>query len=225
MARKLSPWIARRVAFGVAAMALFVGLAHAEELTRAVRVIGPDGGASSGEAKRKPPTKAPDAPRLTNSVDLNLEILPGAEAPVGTKMSFRVSAKKKGYVILVDVDADGKLTQIFPNFLTLAMADGRSVETNQIPPGKPVVIPQAGSKIYEFVASPPAGVGMTLAIFSETPLEMVDLPDVPPELAGKPEEAQFVRDAANSLKLAPVDASAGFQEPKFSYAAQFYVVR
>jgi hypothetical protein len=207
-------------------LAASVGFVKAEGLTRAVRIIGPDAKPQpEGAPATTAPAQLPNSPQLTNNADLKLEILPGVDALVGTKMSFRVGAKKKGYLILVDVDAAGKLTQIFPNFQSLALADGHSLEGNQLPAGKQVTIPQVGSKTYEFVAAPPRGVGMTMAIFSETPLEMVDLPDVPSELAGKAEAAQFVRDAANGLRVVAADSSGGGQEPKFSFDARFYAIR
>jgi hypothetical protein len=197
-----------------------------EGLTRAVRIQGPESKPKSEAAPESTtPLTAPQDPRLTNMVDLTLEMTPASEAPLGTRLSFRVGAKKKGYVILVDVDAAGKLAQIFPNFLTLAMAQGQSAESNQIPAKTPVTIPQAGSRTYEFVASPPVGIGMVMAIFSETPLEMVDLPDVPPELAGQAGAADFLRDAANGLRIVPAEGTGEFQQPKLSFVAHFYVIR
>jgi hypothetical protein len=65
---------------------------------------------------------------------------------------------------------------------------------------------------------------MMLAIFSETPVEMVDLPDVPADLVGKPAAAEYLRQAADGLKIVAADSGGGFESPKFSYAAQFYVV-
>jgi hypothetical protein len=198
--------------------------AQSEGLTRAVRIIGPDSKPEAAPETTAPLTPPEDA-RLTNPVDLTLEMSPASVARLGTKLSFRVGAKKKGYVILVDVDATGKLVQIFPNFLSLAMAQGKSAETNQIPAKTMVTIPQAGSKTYEFVASPPTGIGMVMAIFSEMPLEMVDLPDVPPELVGQAGAAEYVREAANGLRIVPAEGSGEFQEPKLSFVAHFYVIR
>jgi hypothetical protein len=201
-------------------------VAQSEGLTRGVHLLGPDSKPKPGAApETTAPLTPPEDPRLTNPAELTLEMSPVSEARLGTRLSFRVGARKKGYVILVDVDATGKLTQIFPNFLTLAMAQGPKVESNQIPAKTPVTIPQAGSKTYEFVASPPSGIGMVMAIFSETPLEMVDLPDVPPELVGQIGAAEFVRDAANGLRIVPAEGTGDFQEPKLSFVGHFYVIR
>ncbi|MDI9849771.1 DUF4384 domain-containing protein [Rhodoblastus sp. 17X3] len=210
--------------FGLAP-ALSVAGEQSEGLTRAVRVIAPEPkGLDDGTPEGPVPTP-PEQPRLANRAGLTFEILPGAPASIGTRMSFRVGARRKGYVILVDVAADGKLTQIFPNVLSLAKTDGRSPETNEIPAGQQIRIPAEGSKTYEFVASPPRGVGLAMAIFSEAPLELVDLPDVPADLAGKAGEAEFVRDAANGLKILATDQTGGFQDPSFSFEARYYVIR
>ncbi|WP_294541217.1 DUF4384 domain-containing protein [uncultured Rhodoblastus sp.] len=200
--------------------------APSEGLSRAVRIQGPESKPKSEAApEATTPQTAPQDPRLTNMVDLTMEMSPSADAPLGTRLSFRVGARKKGYVILVDVDATGRLTQIFPNFLTLAKAQGPIAESNQIPAKTLVTIPQAGSRTYEFVASAPRGIGMVMAIFSETPLEMVDLPDVPPELAGQAGAAEFLRDAANGLRIVPAEGTGEFQQPKLSFVAHFYVIR
>jgi Domain of unknown function (DUF4384) len=210
--------------FGLA-LAPSVAAEQSDGLTRAVRVIAPEPRGPDGGQPEGPVPTPPEQPRLANKVGLTLDILPGAAASIGTRMSFRVGARKKGYVILVDVAADGKLTQIFPNVLSLAKTDGRSPETNEIPAGRQINIPAEGSKIYEFVAAPPKGVGLAMAIFSETPLELVDLPDVPADLAGKSGEAEFVRDAANGLKILATDQTGGFQDPSFSFEARYYVFR
>ena len=52
--------------------------------------------------------------KAANPAEVSVELLPGLDVAVGAKVSFRVTTKKAGYVVLVDVDADGKLTQIFP---------------------------------------------------------------------------------------------------------------
>lgn len=50
----------------------------------------------------------------TNAASISLEILPSQTVSVGGKVSFGVTARKRGYLILVDVDAEGRMSQIFP---------------------------------------------------------------------------------------------------------------
>ena len=216
---------ARRCAVTASAAVVYAAAACAqaqEGLTRAVKVIGPT---PPGAVSAPPPVALPVGPKLKNTVGLTLDVLPGSSVPVGSPMSFRVAGRKDGYVILVDIDASGKLTQIFPNVISLALGDGSAKEENHVAPNKSFAIPPAGSKIYEFVAAPPLGVGMVVAIFSETPLQMIDLPDVPSALAGQADAATFLGDAANNLRIVPADGSGGFLEPKLSFEARFYQIR
>src|SRR5262249_40221950 len=119
--------------------------------------------------------------RIVNSAELVVEILPGAEIPVGTKVSFRISSKKPGYLLLIDVDATGKLTQIYPNPMSVVSARGGREKSNQVRPGKPIVIPNPSDTYagYEFVASPPRGIATIVALLSARPVQIIDLPDVP----------------------------------------------
>ena len=196
---------------------------------RGVRVIG----------RETPTTQAPDreqesrggaasvpaSPSLKNSAGLTFDILPGTSVPVGSKLSFRIGASRSGYVVIVDVDASGKTTQIYPTALAGAMESGRSDAINRIAGGTTLVIPPSNSTLYEFVASPPSGVGMTMAIFSEAPLQVIDLPDVPAALLGRADEATFLRDAAKELRFLPTDEGADLKSPDLSFAARFYAVR
>jgi hypothetical protein len=199
----------------------------AQEATRGVHLSGPKSpdNAPHGAAVEGESRELPAIPQLNNPAQVSLTISPGSNTHIGDKLSFRVSAKKKGSFILVDVDAEGRVTQIFPNFLSLASEQGQVAESNKLVVNAPVLVPAEGSKLYEFVASPPGGVGMTLAIFSEAPIEMVDLPDVPAEMVGRAEAAEFLCKAADGLQIVSADPAAGFQPAKFSYAAQFYRVR
>src|SRR5262249_18103244 len=101
--------------------------------------------------------KLPPGIKVANAAELAVEILPGAEIPTGTKVFFRVSTKKEGYLLLVDVDATGKVTQIYPNPMSLLNASGGRQNSNRIKPGKPIVIPNPTDPYagFEFVASPP----------------------------------------------------------------------
>src|SRR6266446_5514525 len=53
--------------------------------------------------------------KVENSAGVSVDLLPKLEVSVGSKIGFRIATKKTGYLILLDVDASGRLTQIFPN--------------------------------------------------------------------------------------------------------------
>jgi hypothetical protein len=52
---------------------------------------------------------------IPNTANVSLQISPNQPVSVGTKISFRVTAKKPGYLVLVDIDANGHMSQIFPS--------------------------------------------------------------------------------------------------------------
>ena len=53
------------------------------------------------------------AASVPNAASLSIQMTPDQTASIGSKVSFRVTAKKPGYVLLVDIDANGKMSRIF----------------------------------------------------------------------------------------------------------------
>jgi hypothetical protein len=169
-----------------------------------------------------PDNADPDA-KTNNSAGLNIEVLPITDVQAGEKMAFRISTRKAGFLVLVDVDSQGKLAQIYPNMLTLSDSKGIDSRANFITPQIPVTVPVAGAKAnFEFVAAPPVGVGMIVAILSDKPLQIVDLPDVPTALAGQSGAADFVRENARALTIVSADIGGQIKVPKWSIATAFY---
>src|SRR5262245_32561870 len=173
-----------------------------------------------------PATPPPFLPPAENGAGVALDIQPGPEVQVGGKVTFRVSAKRPGYLILVDVDAAGRVTQIFPNRGSLLRIGSRE-NLNLVKPGRAMTIPEPGNAYagFEFVAAPPTGTAMVVAILSDRPVQMLDLPDVPTEVVGQPEALNYIADAARSLRIASASESRGLLEAKWSFDARLYVVR
>lgn len=180
-------------------------------------------------AKTPPPSLPTDedaSAASNNPAGVRIEIRPRSEVRLGERLAFEVSAKKQGFLILLDVDAEGKLKQIYPNALTLSNPNGVDADANRIMPRRPVTVPESdGTARYEFVAAPPLGVGMIVAILSDDPLQIVDLPDVPAALVGNKAAIDFLRENSKSLKIVPIEASSPPRAPKWSFAAKFYAVR
>ena len=163
--------------------------------------------------------------KATNPAELSVELLPGLDVAVGAKVSFRVTTKKAGYVILVDVDADGKLTQIFPAPSNLIGARAPRPNANYITPGKPLSIPTSGDGFggIEYVAAPPTGVAMVVAILSDRPVQILDLPDIPASLTGQAEALAFLTKFARELRIP--QSGGRLQEARWSFDAKFYAIR
>lgn len=185
--------------------------------------------ASSAVANAAGVTLSPAAPGTTtapNPASVTIELAKGNEVAAGDKVVLIISAKKPGYLILLDVDATGKTQQIYPNLQSMRMPNGATDEANAIRPGKPVRIPDQLSLIanFEFVAEQPFGSSMIIALFSARPVQLVDLPDVPENLLGNPAAIDFLYAAAKELRLAGRNEATPLLDPQWSMAAQFYTI-
>ena len=162
--------------------------------------------------------------KVENPAGVSIDLIPKLEVSVGSKIGFRVATKKAGYLILLDVDAAGKLTQIFPN--PTAATRGAREASNLVKPGRTLTIPQLGTPYagFEFVADLPAGIAMVVALLSDKPVQVVDLPDPPPPAAAPDETLKYVRDQARTLKI-PNSESGQLEQPNWSIDGKFYVIR
>ncbi len=216
-------------------LASFMGLsftAPAQEAirNRAVRIIGNEATQTPAPTAPTGPTTAPaitDAEqRADNPYGVKLEILPGEEVLVGAEMAVRVSVEKSGYLVVVDVDSGGRLTQIYPNTQSLADKGGQLEKANFLTKGKSRLVPDPKEKSsFQFVAAEPKGVGMVVAILSDKPVQMIDLPDVPAALAGQKPAVEYVRENTRSLKILPASDNGVIVEPKWSFVTKFYVIK
>jgi Domain of unknown function (DUF4384) len=162
--------------------------------------------------------------KVENPAGVSVDLIPKLEVPAGSKVGFRIATKRAGYVILLDVDASGRLTQIFPN--PTAATHGVREATNLIKPGRPLTIPQLGSPYggFEFVAEPPAGIAMVVALLSDKPVQVVDLPDTPPPAFAPGDALKYVRDQARTLKVANPEGGR-LEQPNWSIDGKFYLIK
>ena len=167
--------------------------------------------------------------KVPNAAGLSMQILPGPDITAGSQVSFQVSSKKAGYLILVDVDATGKLVQIYPNPMSLMGPNGIRENSNFIQAGKTLRIPDRGSAYsgFEFVASPPIGTAMVVALLSDRPVQLVDLPDLPGSVAGSTSAADYLTKLANELRIPSGGKGATDQlvEAHWSFDVKFYAIR
>lgn len=215
-------------AIGLIGLAVFALPVLAQDDTRGVRII--EGTQGQPVAPASPPPMGnidirQTAIRADNPAGLELAILPDLELAAGTRVTLRVATKKQGYLILVDVDPSGKLTQIYPNRHTLERRDNPEM-LNFIKPGQLVTIPNQSNPYagFEFVASPPAGVAMLVAILSDKPVHIMDLPDISPPQAGQAAFDQLL-EGARRLRIAREDGNAALEEPTWSFEAKLYLVK
>jgi len=226
----------RRLAgYGLAVLGLVCAVAPAyaqtsEDNSRAVRIIeGTQGQPAAPAISAAPPMGNVDVRRMPirseNSAGVDLAILPDVELATGTRVTLRIATRQQGYLILVDIDPSGKLTQIYPNRHLLQTQESRE-QLNLIKPGQAMTIPNRDNPFagFEFVASPPAGVAMLVAILSDKPVHLLDLPDVAPPQTGQAAFDQLF-DIARRLRIAREDGNEALEEPKWSFDAKLYLVK
>lgn len=117
----------------------------------------------------------------SNAAGLTLAIEGGLPLRVGQFVSFRVSADRPGTLLLLDVDPDGRLAQVYPSNLT---ADGGT----RLTPGRPLTIPNAlgaSGKPLRIRVTEPSGQGLLLGLFIEGELPQLDAL-MPAGLSGGP---------------------------------------
>jgi hypothetical protein len=175
------------------------------------------------------PTAAPNLADLANVTPANeaqlaVEMLPGKTVNVGSLVSFKITSKKPGYVVLMDMDAAGHLTQIYPN--TPSLTRTSRVNGNYIKPGSPLVIPLATDPYagVRYVVSPPNGQAMIVGILSASPVQIVDLPDIPAEILSRPDMIlAYLAKRTNELRIPDQDNK--LREAQWSFDAKPYTIQ
>jgi uncharacterized protein DUF4384 len=218
--------IARRAIAGLSAT-VFIGTAALAQAPRSVTIL-PD--VPEVPEAAPAPNISPMRLELLNSTvkvenpaGVSVDLIPKLEVSAGSKIGFRIAAKKTGYLILLDIAASGKLSQIFPN--PTAVTSGMRDVPNLIKPGRPLTIPQLGTPYagFEFVANLPAGIAMVVALLSDKPVQVVDLPDTPPPAVAPDDALKYVRDQARILKVPSPGGQ--LEQPNWSIDGKFYLIK
>jgi len=125
---------------------------------------------------------AENATDLPNPAGLALRLVQGSAVKIGQKVQFRVDTKKPGYLILLDANAEGQLTQVYPNGFSMRARTGQTVAANKVSAGKPLIVPDPQNPYdgFEFVIDPPTGRGMMIAVLSDEPIK-----EMPKQEGGK----------------------------------------
>ncbi|OWV84189.1 peptidase C14 [Rhizobium sp. R635] len=179
----------------------------------------------TGEEAKTPVAAVENTLKTDNEAGVAVDVLPGTSVSIGDKVAMRVSTKKPGYLILVDIDASGKLTQLYPNKRSMGLKPNAKGGDNRLDPARPVVVPDARNPYigFEYQVEGPAGVGMVVAILSDKPIEVLDLPDVPTPLVGQRAAFNYVYDLARSLRIVGDDETGA--QSKWSFDSKFYRIR
>jgi hypothetical protein len=165
--------------------------------------------------------------RTENPAGVKIDVLPNATLKLGSRIAFSVSTQRPGYLVLVDINAEGRMTQIFPNVMTLSRTSSDVASNNLIKPGPAVTIPNPKNPLARFVftADPPQGTGAIVAILSDRPVQIIDLPETPAERTSPQDLVDLIHQAVLGLKIASSDPSGPFTTSTWSMAAAPYAIQ
>jgi hypothetical protein len=163
-------------------------------------------------------------PKTENSADVSIEMTAGRNVDIGTEVLFRVSVAKPGYIMLVDIDAAGKMSQIFPRPELLSRFNGQDM--NLVKPGNQFAIPSDEQKEqgFKYVVTPPIGSSAVIAILSEKRVQLLDLPDLPQQVKTQAEVISALSKWMDELRIP--DARTGkLEQTKWSIAIKPYSIK
>jgi hypothetical protein len=163
-------------------------------------------------------------PKTENSADVSIEMTAGRNVDIGTEVLFRVSVAKPGYIMLVDIDAAGKMSQIFPRPELLSRFNGQDM--NLVKPGNQFAIPSDEQKEqgFKYVVTPPIGSSAVIAILSEKRVQLLDLPDLPQQVKTQAEVISALSKWMDELRIP--DARTGkLEQTNWSIAIKPYSIK
>jgi hypothetical protein len=208
------------------AAALVCGLAIGDAVAgdRSVTII--EGVDEPPPLPAAPPPDALPLPELRtdNPAGLTVRVSPDGNLHLGDRIGLIVSTQRPGYLVLVDINAEGRWTQIYPNMMSLSRSSANVASANLIKPGPPVTIPNAKSPLARFIftADPPRGSGAVLAILSDRPVQLIDLPEPPPSPLPLQSAVDTLARAVTQLQIASNGGAAPGGAGVWSFAASSY---
>lgn len=96
-----------------------------------------------------------------NAAQLKTQMLPSTTFQLGQQMQINVSSQHTGYLFVLDIDSQGKLTVLFPNEYS-----NEHHRKGLLHAGQTVKIPDI-SYGFDFIAQEPTGQGLLLALLLE----------------------------------------------------------
>jgi secreted trypsin-like serine protease len=148
------------------------------------------------EPDLRPHPPAPPLPEFDNAAGVAVAIAQGDALRIGEAVTLRATTKRPGYLVLLDLTADDRIIQIFPNEYSLRTPMGQDPRGNLLTPERPRSIgnvkanPYAG---FAYEIGPPKGRGALIAILSETPITSLDIPSTPKSFSRAESETLLAR--------------------------------
>jgi secreted trypsin-like serine protease len=175
----------------------------------------------TGQAPSRPQDVPQNALAHDNSAGVAVDFVEGTQLRVGQLAHYRVTTRTPGYLVLLDVAPDGKVSQVFPNEASLRGPTGSRRTSNLVPAGRPLLVPDPGNPYdgTEYQVDPPAGEGRLIAVLSKDPIRAVPLSQR--ASAGNAAGGDLVTQIAEELLRQPVIAGK-VQAREWSVAVKSY---
>ena len=139
-----------------------------------------------------PAAPANDNARREGGVTVRVE--PGWQLVEGEEIEVVVESDRDGALVLLDIDASGQLVQVFPNEPSLRAGVSRRVSA-----GEAVTLPGKHGG-FRFLARPPIGRGMLVAIVADNESRLTALTARHKDLAVIPRPDAFIVELAGHLR-------------------------
>ena len=130
---------------------------------------------------------------------VRLHMRPGSRLTVGEVLSIVVESDRSGQLTLLDIDAAGRLVQIFPNDPSL-----RAGVPSRITPVEPAVLPGEGAG-FDFRTAPPLGRGLLVAIVSDENHRLAALTSRHKDLSVAPSPEAYLVEISEALRASDLD--------------------
>ena len=186
------------------------------------KLVGPVQVPSQAQTQTRPeggaaPRIVPDS-ALPNPARLAISLLPGPNYRLGQDMRFRVSSQEEGHLLVLDINADGELSQVYPQ-------DSGEIGAldNRVRAGRGITIPSPSSGL-RFTASEPTGRGHLLAILTPEAIALEDLLDKDFQVKSAPEDGAGSVGAAIATRLGQM-AGKGQDAGPWSITEVGYVIQ
>jgi hypothetical protein len=160
---------------------------------------------------------------LPNLARVAVKMIPGSSVEVGSKVGFEVTSARRGYVLLVDIDPTGRMTQIFPNPELLERLGGGDINFIQANGRLPIPSEEISKRGFNYLATAPTGSAAIVAILSQRKVQLIDLPDTV-ENEGTAASLSRLLKWINELRIADPDSSK-LLPSEWSYDFKSYEIR
>ncbi len=167
--------------------------------------------------------------QFTNDAGVAVSFAQGPSLAIGQPVNVQVSTNQGGYLYVVDVLADGKVTQLYPNEYSLAgrTAAARAPEPSMPKPiqnGARLVIPNPRNPYegFAYKIDGPPGAGKLVAVLSERPLNDVQTPTAPRTFSTRRDALSYLGLLFSNIRRE--DASSTGEQSRVSVATFDYTI-